>query len=646
MKHILIVLILLLSVSSMAVKDEELQKYKEKYKDENAVILEHNQIVSISINKKTGELDLYRTDYEEVLYLNESSKFYTTRSISISEYFQDITSISVTVIKPDGKKIKLKDEDFKTVDSNPTSWVFHDDDKELTFSLRELGEGYKTIIEYTKKLKKPEFFGVFQFMSMYPVESQLVSITHPKEVGLLFTEMNFNSYNITKNSETIKESIVDKWVAKEVSAFSFEDGSLGASYFLPKVVARIKSYQSNGKTVNVMSSVDDLHTFFEEFLLSKDDEKDRGEINRIVREITDGMDSELEKMDTIFKWVQNNIKYIAFEDGANGFVPRACSKVMKDRYGDCKDMGNLLVEMLTYAKVKNAHVAWVGTRKIPYQMSEIPSPLTTNHVICVVDKPEGGYYYLDATGSEVSYLIPPVAIQSKELLIHYGEGEYKLVKVIPVEGVINSYISEIFIEVNDKDSIVGRGKDAYKGYQRERITYRLKNYEKDDLDDFMKGICVNGYNKYTLKSYSIDNLYDNNIELFINYDFTFENTLIKDGDDYYFNPDLFDLGGIYYSPEEYKQSRKKSFYRDNTYLYHVKISDDFDVKHLPEKIEFNNDLIHFITTFEQNGNEILVKKQYSYNMLEVKPSYFEEWNAFSRALNLAAMQNIILTKKK
>ena len=88
----------------MAIKDEEFQKYKEKYKNENAVILKHNQIVNISVNKKSGELDLYRTDYEEVLYLNKSSKFYTTRSISISEYFQDITSVCVTVIKPDGKK--------------------------------------------------------------------------------------------------------------------------------------------------------------------------------------------------------------------------------------------------------------------------------------------------------------------------------------------------------------------------------------------------------------------------------------------------------------------------------------------------------------------------------------------------------------
>lgn len=637
---------MLYSVFSFSISKEEFQFYKNKYKDENAVILNHNQDVRMNVNKKTGELELFRTDYEEVLYLTESSKFYTTRSISLSEYFQDITYVNVVIIKPDGKKIKLKSSDFSTVDSSPSSWVFHDDDKEMVFNLRELGEGYTTIISYTKRLKKPEFFGVLRLMSMYPVESQKISISHTAAVKLNYDEMNLDRYKVDKSNETVKEIITDTWEIKDVEAFKSEKGSLSASYYLPQVVARIESFSFEGKETKIMSSTDDLHAFFEELLIAKGNENDRGELNRIVREITDSMETDLEKMDTIFKWVQTSIKYIAFEDGVNGFVPRSCSKVMKNRYGDCKDMGNLLVEMLTYAKVENAHVAWVGTRDIPYQMSEVPSPITCNHVICVVDNPEGGYYYLDATGSEVSYLYPPKSIQGKEVLVHYGEGEYKLVKVDPVPAKNNAYISTINIKFSDADSIYGSGTDAYYGYQRERRTYRLKNYEKEDLDDYMKGICLNGISKYTLKDYSMENLYENNTFLKINYDFSFQNTLIKDGDDYLFNPDLFDLGGIYYTAEDYDQSRKKSYHKDNTFIYNVEISDGFDVKYIPEAIVYEHDLIRFSATFVQEGNTIVVTKKYSYNLLEVPPSLFEEWNAFSKAMNRAAMQNIILTKKK
>ena len=646
MKLLFSLTLILFSFISFSLSKEEFQFYKNKYKDDNAVILNHNQDVSVKVNKKTGELELFRTDYEEILYLNESSKFYTTRSISLSEYFQDITHVSAVIIKPDGKKIKLKPTDFSMVDSNPSSWVFHDDDREMVFNLKDLGEGYTTIISYTKRLKKPEFFGVMRLMSMYPVESQKISITHNNDVKLHYDEMNLERYKCFKKIETIKELTIDTWEIKNVEAFKREDGSLSSSHYLPQVVARIESYLYEGKHNEIMSSTDDLHSFFEELLLAKGNENDRGELNRIVREITAGKETDLEKMDTIFKWVQSSIKYIAFEDGVNGFVPRSCSKVMKNRYGDCKDMGNLLVEMLTYAKVNNAHVAWVGTRDIPYQMSDVPSPITCNHVICVVDNPEGGYYYLDATGSEISYLYPPQSIQGKEVLVHYGEGEYKLVKVDPVTAKINAYTSTINIKFTDSDSIYGSGTDVYNGYQREKRTYRLKNYEKEDLDDYMKAICLNGTSKYTLKDYSMENLYENNNFLKINYNFSFQNTLIKDGEDYLFNPDLFDLGGIYYTTEDYSQTRKKNYHKENVFIYNIEIPDDFNIKYIPEKIIYEHDLIRFSATFIQEGNTIVVTKKYGYDLLEVPPSLFIEWNEFSKAMNRAAMQNIILTKKK
>jgi hypothetical protein len=411
-------------------------------------------------------------------------------------------------------------------------------------------------------------------------------------------------------------------------------------------VAQIQSYQSNGKKVELIKDAEGLHKFFYEFLTAKGNEKDRGELNRTVREITDSMTTDLEKMDTVFKWVQSNIKYIAFEDGVNGFVPRSCSKVMKNRYGDCKDMGNLLVEMLTYAGVENAHVAWVGTRDIPYQMSEIPSPLTCNHVICVVDKPDGGYYYLDATSSEVSYMHPPKAIQGKEILVHYDENNFKLYKVDPSAAENNMYISSIELKFSDSDSLFAKGVDIYNGYQRERITYKLKNYEQEDLDDYLKGICLNGYSKFTMKDYYIENLSENNSSLHIHYNFSFKNSVIRDGDELLYNPDLFDLGGILYSTDEYKQSRERSYHKKSKYIYSIEVPEGYSVKFLPKDIDYSHELMKFSTTFRQEGNKIIVTKQFSYETLVIPPSLFEDWNEFTKAINLAAMQNIIFIKQK
>lgn len=645
MKILSILFLTFFSTLSFSYQVDDFSKYKTKYKNELAVVLNHQQKVDASINKKTGELDLFRTDYEEVLYLTQSSDYYTSRYINLSDYFQDIINIEVIVYDNKGKKYKLKPEDFKTVDATPSSWVFHDDDKEIVFDLKNLGEGYRSVISYTKKLKKPEFFGIFDLMSNYPLEKGEIIINYPDAVKMTFSEMNLDRYKVEKNQSNTKGINTNKWIISDVEAFKSENGTINIRYYLPQVLCRIKSYESNNKNNNVMSSVDDLHHYFQDFLLAKDDEKNRGEINRTIREITKGMETDLEKIDTIFKWVQTNIKYIAFEDGKNGYVPRACTKVMKDRYGDCKDMGNLLVEMLTFAQVKNAHVAWVGTRRIPYLMSDYPSPLTCNHVICVVDKPNGGYYYLDATSSEVSYLIPPSNIQGKEMLVHYGKDKFKLHKVKAVDAKTNTYKSVVKLKFTEQDTLYGSGKDTYMGYQRLRRTYKLKNYDNEDLDDYVKNITVDGYTKFTLKDYSIDNLEDNTLPLHINYEFSLKNPVIKKGNELIINPDIFDVNASYYYKEENKQTQKVKYHKDKTYEFYYEIPQEYEVKYLPKNVYYKHDLFDFDATFKYENGMLSVIKHFTIKILELPPSLFEEWNKFSDAFKEAGMQNVILIKK-
>lgn len=74
----------------------------------------------------------------------------------------------------------------------------------------------------------------------------------------------------------------------------------------------------------------------------------------------------------IYRWVQQRIHYVAFEDGMNGLVPAAASEVCRTRYGDCKGMSNLLHTLLR-ARGLDAHLSWVGTRMLPYNYSELPT---------------------------------------------------------------------------------------------------------------------------------------------------------------------------------------------------------------------------------------------------------------------------------
>jgi len=642
----LVLLFTAIFTALFAQKEEiNLAAYQEKYKNDLGVVLNHTQTVQITVNAKTGELDIFETDREEILYLKNSARFYTEESISLSEFFESIVSIDAAVIKADGKKITLKDDAFRTVDSPPSSWVFHDDDKEIAFDFKELREGYRTIIEYTKKVKKPEFFDVFHFVSGFPIEHCAINISYPETVELSFYERAFKNLPIQKTETTDKKGIrTTSWVYKNIPAFKTEVGSTNINNHIPHVVAQIKGYTVNGERKAVIGSVDELHAFYEEFLLQKEDESNRKEINDVTRGLIAGKQTELEKMDTIYKWVQDNIKYIAFEDGINGYVPRSCSAVMKNRYGDCKDMSNLLVEMLTFAGVQNAYVAWVGTNDIPYQMSEIPSPLTCNHVICVIEKGENDYYYLDATGSEMGFTSPPSAIQEKEILVHKGTGKYVLYKVPAVDATKNYFRTRIAYTYTEGDSIRGTGVDYLGGYERESRSYDLKNLDQEDLYDYVKDICLGGRNRYTLNHYELKNLDDNNDELQINYSFAVDNLVIQHGTDYILNPVLFKPRITQYNLEDYTYDRSKEHYRTVDYEFRFTIPEGYKINRIPENVNFNHDKLNFTASYKMEGNVLVVSLIYQYHLLVITPDMFDDWNAFSDQINAVTIQNITLQK--
>lgn len=639
----------LFAVNMVFAQDYSLPELKEQYPDQIGVITLHSQVVDIDIDK-TGELEIYKTDREEMLYLKESAKFYGDQSISMSHFFEDVLEVAAYSTNAKGKTKKLKEEDFKVVDSQPSSWVFHDDNKEMVFSFEDLGEGSKSVIEYRKKIKKAEFFDVFHFISGYPVLSSQIQINYPETVEIKYFERAMEGFTVVKRQESNKGEVSDFWEINNLDAFKEEEGSTNIKNHIPHLIAQIQSYEFNGERKKLITNVDELHAYFEEFLLLKEDESNRKELNEVVMEITEGLDDPVAKMDTIFKWVQANIKYIAFEDGINGYVPRSCTSVMRNRYGDCKDMGNLLVEMLTYAGVENAYVAWVGTRDVPYLMSEIPSPLTCNHVICVVEKPdslkdEHPYFYLDATNPESSYLLPPMALQEKELLVHVASGKHDLFKV-PSAHADNNYIrSVIRYTIDSQDSLIGSGVDYYGGYERENRAYYLSNLKDEDLTDYVKDLALGGANRYTLKEYEIKGVSEKQKPLELHYDFTVDNLAISDGDEIILNPTLFKPRVTKYHTEDYKFTREKGKHRTIDYSYEVVIPEDLGVKHLPEDVHFKHDLFHFDAAFELKENILHVDMKYQYHLLEIPTAMFEDWNAFSASINSATIQNIILEKK-
>ena len=84
------------------------------------------------------------------------------------------------------------------------------------------------------------------------------------------------------------------------------------------------------------------------------------------------------------RFVQDEIRYMGIEVGQYSHKPNSPERVMKQRYGDCKDKSLLLVHLLAPMNIQ-AYMAYANTYTTIKTNESLPSPFAFNHVVVQVD---------------------------------------------------------------------------------------------------------------------------------------------------------------------------------------------------------------------------------------------------------------------
>jgi len=95
------------------------------------------------------------------------------------------------------------------------------------------------------------------------------------------------------------------------------------------------------------------------------------------------------------KFTQDDNRYLGLEFGQNSHLPHSPAHVLENRYGDCKDKSNVLVQMLKANGIES-YPALVSNQYRQGFTHFLPSPLAFDHVI-VLAKVNGEEVWLDPT---------------------------------------------------------------------------------------------------------------------------------------------------------------------------------------------------------------------------------------------------------
>lgn len=610
---------------------------KSKYPGHDAVLL--NSSTQYRITMKDNEPTVESRETEQMMYLSSNAATYLSRYGFTQSGFHQVTEYEAYTQTADNKKIKVTN--FKTGDQRSSS-VFYDDVKETIFDFPAIGEGAIGVLNQKIIHTKPNLLPPHYFGRRIPVVNNEMTISFPQSMSVKYILKGLNTDKIIFTESKRGKEITYKFQVKDMGPLQNYGDAPGSAYYAPHVLFYIEKYKNTqGDEIAYLADNNALYKLNYSFV--KDINKEVGpELKRIVDSLTHGVVSQEDKARRIYKWVQEQIKYIAFEAGMEGFVPRDANLVCSRRFGDCKDMTSILVVMLNTAGVP-AYYTWIGTRSLPYAYSEIPLPIVANHMICAIQLKKDEFIFLDGTDATCFFGIPSSHIQEKEAMIGLGPDQYKIVTVPSPSKSVNILTDTCLLEFTDK-GISGSITQHTSGYFSMNTRSILNYYSEKEKEEYVKNRFKRGSNKFQLANYQIAGKAEKeNVTLTAN--FELQNYARKLGDEWYINLNLLKL----YEHEEIDFPKRTipmefDFRFIKRYVTILTIPEGYKVTYLPKGKSFRNAIWGFDLQYEQKNNKIIMTQEFYNDHLLLQPEHFKEWNEVLENLFPQYKESISISK--
>ncbi len=636
MKIKLLGLVGLFCLQSWAQKEVNIQLLIEEFPDESTVVLNATTDILIEYDKNAKPF-IRITNEESKVYLKDNTAIRSMEVIpfSIERKLVDIEAYSYL---PNGEKFKKQKIDSPVYSDDLSGSSFASDDRKATFLFPGLVKGAQSYKKTILEVHDPHRVGL-EFMSdYYPVQEMLYRIEVEKGIDLEFRF--FNTDFSTSDIEVVEEKKSTIYTIRldKIKALRLEDGAPGFRSIVPHFVYTIKGYQAEEEYVRVFEDMADLHNWYCDFQKAVD-LKPSSQIKAVADSIGKLHTAELDRVKAVYRWVQDNIKYILVSEGDGGFQSQDPSFTCDKRYGDCKAMSTLLISIAGQLGIP-FYPTWVGTRELPYTYETLPTPHTDNHMIATYYGADRKYF-LDATYSKLPFGYSPPFIQGKQVMISKNCESFDLAMVPVVPAEANRINDEIVVELNQENfKLEGKGVFTATGLGKMEIQ---EYYERADFKQkFIRALLLKGENNFNLIDYSLKGMTDNDSSLVIEYSFDLPNYAVKLDSEVFLNLHL----ETPYNGDKILENRQfpieHDFKNQKRFQIEFRNFEPYQLSNIPESLQFEGPNMEYTRNLRSTKNSLVMEQTVELSGLNILPEDFEAHNDFIKKLNKAYRQSIQL----
>lgn len=637
----LVVFGLLWIFSANAQQPSEFKQYKERFPSNPFIGLTDMVTIDVKQDKK-GVPYFITKESASLLVLGDNCNYIS----EVGSYFNSLDEIkkveAYSLVPENGEYRKIMSLPLKkTTEQDEVNYF--DDTYCMSGHYPSTSKG-SVLCKYNEYRSNRAYLGYNHiFGASYPIEKSEITISVPVNIKMIFRFSGKDTSAIQYSFIQKGDIITHKWYYHNIPGYNKAESAPSFRYFVPHLIIQVAGYTHNGEYISVMSSAKDLHKWEYEKL-----GKINADISPFIKQLADSITCEQnipeEKVKTIYRWVQENIKYIAIEDGENGFIPRNAQTVIQNRYGDCKDKSSTIVALIR-AIGEQASFATVGTRSLPYKFSEIPFVGAANHMIAIWWKNDTTPIPLDGTSRYTGIYNIPNFIQGKECFIVKNGKEYKIYPIPATKAEDNLITDSIKLQLK-ANNLIGKGLLKMAGNNKADLMYELDGKDSKQINDIISSYLNFAKNKINIKSYTISGQ-KNPEELFtLQYDFELPDICVTAGKRLYVNLSLHQI----MNELILKTDRKIPFELESTQLYNIstqlEIPDNYLLKELPASSNYSNPLFSFSVNYKQSGSTIEQATTIRTNFLILEGKEMSNFTAMLNQLKSCYRQSIVFEIKQ
>lgn len=612
--------------SQTTVADEDAStalSYRKKFKEEPYAAVSMRQHFTFS----RGKNDLKQT----VVSVREegSVEFISLKDIAVFQFYRMhnrfIKLNSFRRYDKNQRRYNLTGKsgyDRSVTDDN----IFFDDSRIQLYSFRFLEKGKMAKLEWEQEYTDGKYLTRAFFNEYFPVMEKVIEFEVPSWLEVSFIEKNFGKLKIQKTQEYSGKNTVYRFTVKEAQAIKSEYRDLGVAYTEPHIIIQLKSMDDNGQKVRLFQNTADLYSWYSQLykMAGNDPQALKSQVDKLVA----GKKTDEEKIRAIYYWVQDNIRYIAYEDGYAGYVPSSAQEVLSEKYGDCKGMANLLTEMLKLAGFQ-AHFTWIGTRHLPYDHA-VPAMCVDNHAITTLYY-KGKEYFLDGTEKYGPFGENAFRIQGKSALIENGDKFDE--KKVPVGTATDNKIRTTASLTLNNGTLTGHVKVLMTGEERKDFHNYYQAVPRHAQQDYLKETLEFDNTDLTANNVKTSDLKNRDLPVEIEGDIDLTNHINVIGDNQYISIDFFPKTLRGYMPDE-KRTRGYDFEEVFSFEDEIELTIPAGKKciDIPQKLSLDFPGYSFSGAYEVAGNKVKLKKTLTIKDSVIPADQLATWKNFLEQL--------------